>query len=303
MQPIVSASDPAGAQVIKDSDTANFKADVIDVSMDTPVLVDFWAPWCGPCRQLTPALEKAVSGAHGKVRLVKINVDENQALAAQLRIQSIPTVYAFFQGRPVDYFMGALPDSQLKTFIDRLTGMAKTSSPIDDALAQAEELLANGEVQAAGGIYSQILEHEPDLPAAIAGLAHCLLDIGQVDEARAVLDRATEDAAKDPAIQSVRARLELVDQSASASGEVAELEARIGSNPDDNEARYDLAMARYAAGEREAAVDALLESIKRDRNWNDDAARKQLLKFFEAFGPSDPLTVSGRRRLSSILFS
>ncbi len=307
MEPMLSTAARAPADLVKDSNTTAFRADVLDASMTLPVIVDFWAPWCGPCKQLGPALEKAVMGARGKVRLVKINVDENQQLAAQMRVQSIPAVYAFFQGRPVDYFMGALPESQIKTWVERLVelaaGQGGGESPIDEALAEAKTLLDEGDFQTAGGIYSQILQHEPELPAALAGLARCLLGLGETEEAKAVIDRAPPAAAKHADIVSVRSMIELAAEAAGAAGQIPELMDRLARSPDNHAIRFDLAMALYAAGKREAAVGELLEIIRRDREWNEQAARKQLIKLFEAFGPTDPLTLSSRRRLSSLLFS
>ncbi len=305
MEPMLGSAARAPADVIKESSTAGFRADVLDASMSVPVVVDFWAPWCGPCKQLGPALERAVTAARGKVRMVKINVDDNQQLAAQMRIQSIPAVYAFFQGRPVDYFMGALPESQVKTWVERLIGLAGqgAESGLDDALAQAKELLEAGDFQAAGGLYSQILQHEPGLPVAIAGLARCLIGLGELKQARAVLDGAPAEAAKAPEIVSVRSQIELAEQTAGAGRRVPELMERLARNHDDHATRMELAMALYGAGKREAAVDELLDIVRRDREWNEQAARKQLLKLLEAFGPADPLTQSARRRLSSILFS
>jgi putative thioredoxin len=307
MQPTLSAA-PVPADVVKDTSTAAFRADVVDASMQQPVIVDFWAPWCGPCKQLTPLLEKAVRAARGKVKLVKLNIDENQQLAAQMRIQSIPTVYAFYQGRPVDYFQGALPESQLKAFIDRLVQLAANgpgadADPIAEAVAEAKELETAGDHHGAGSLYQQILQHEPGLPAAVAGLARALVALGQAAEARQVLDRAPADAAKNQEVVAVRTQLELAEQSAGAARRVPELMERVAHDHNDHAARLDLAMALYGAGQPEAAIDALLESIRRDREWNEQAARKQLLKLFEALGPTNPATVAGRRRLSSILFS
>jgi putative thioredoxin len=293
------------AELIKDSDTAHFTQDVIEASMTAPVIVDFWAPWCGPCKQLTPALEKSVQAARGAVRLVKVNVDENQSLAAQLRIQSIPAVYAFFQGQPVDGFVGAQNESQIKAFIERLaaqSGAALGPSPVDQALEQAQAALDGGQPAAAAALYGQVLQHEPDNEAALAGMIRCYLESDDVAAARGMFDALTEEMAAKSAFASVKAAIELAEQTAD-SGPLAELEARVAANPADHQARYDLAIALHAAGEREAAAEALMEIVRRDRSWNDDGARHQLLKFFEAWGPTDPVTLSARRQLSSLLFS
>ena len=294
----------AATDVIKDTNTAAFRADVIDASMQTPVIVDFWAPWCGPCKQLTPALERAVQAARGKVKLVKVNVDENQALAAQMRIQSIPAVWAFFQGRPVDAFAGALPESQIKTFVERLAKQSgQGDDALDEALDQAQQALAAGDFNTAGSLYGQILQVEPGNSTAIAGLARTLLGVGRRSEAEEVLNTAPPEAAKAPEVVSVIRELELMAEAGDVSADTRALRERLAKNADDHEARVDLAMALFAGGNRQGAIDELIESIRRDREWNDQAARKQLLKFFEALGPKDPLTVSTRRRLSSILFS
>jgi putative thioredoxin len=293
------------AELIKDSDTARFAQDVIEASMTAPVIVDFWAPWCGPCKQLTPALEKSVQAARGAVRLVKVNVDENQSLAAQLRVQSIPAVYAFFQGQPVDGFVGAQNESQIKAFIERLvaqSGAALGPSPVDQAMEQAQAALDGGQPAAAAALYGQVLQHEPDNEAALAGMIRCYLESDDAAAARGMFDALTEEMAAKPAFASVKAAIELAEQTAD-SGPLAELEARVAANPADHQARYDLAIALHAAGEREAAAEALIEIVRQDRNWNDDGARHQLLKFFEAWGPTDPITLSARRQLSSLLFS
>ncbi len=294
---------PAG--LIKDSDTAGFAQDVIEASMTTPVIVDFWAPWCGPCKQLTPALEKTVQAARGAVRLVKVNIDENQELAAQMRIQSVPAVYAFVKGQPVDGFVGAQSESQVKAFVDRLASQAGAElgpSPVDQALEQAQAALESGQPAAASALFGQVLQHEPDNETALAGLIRCHLDAGDVAAARQMFDSLPEDKTAAAAFASIKAALELAEQSAET-GEIPEIEARVAAQPNDHQARFDLAMALHAAGEREAAVEALIEIIGRDRNWNEAAARHQLLKFFEAWGPKDELTQSARRRLSSLLFS
>ncbi|MEE8271963.1 MAG: thioredoxin [Alphaproteobacteria bacterium] len=304
MEPILSAAAPDAGDIVKDTDTAGFAADVLDASMQRPVVVDFWAPWCGPCRTLGPALEKTVRATRGKVAMVKVNIDDNQQLAAQLRIQSIPAVYAFHQGKPVDAFTGALANSQLKSFVDRLVGLTgDAGNAIDDALAQAKHALEEGELQTAGAIYNQVLQNEPGLPAAVAGLARCLLGVGQSDQARKVLDSVAEDSAADQDVVAVRRMLELADQTAGKADQIPALMERLAADADDHQARFDLAMATYGVGDRAAAVDGLLEIVRRDREWNDQAARQQLLKLFEAFGPGDPLTMTARRRLSSMLFS
>jgi putative thioredoxin len=305
MEPLIGAApEKAGADLIKNSSTASFMADVIDASNDQPVIVDFWAPWCGPCKTLGPAIEKAVRDARGAVRLVKINVDENQELAQQMRIQSIPAVYAFKNGRPVDGFVGALPESQIKQFVQRLsTGGAKGPSPIDDAVEMAKEAIAAGDHGRAATIFTQVLEHEPDHVEAIAGLARAYIARNEFDRARQTLERAPKESAGNADLAAARASLELAEAGSKAKGALGELKARIERDPNDLEARYELAAALFAAGEREAAIEQLLEIIRRNRAWNEEAARKQLLKFFEAMGPTDPLTVSARRRLSSILFA
>ena len=300
---------PAGvnaADLIKDSDQNGFAQDVIDVSMQVPVIVDFWAPWCGPCKQLGPLIEKVVKEAKGAVRLVKINVDESQALAGQLRIQSIPAVFAFFQGRPVDGFVGAQAESQLKQFVQRLVKMGAAGagpSPIDEALEQAEAAFAEGDFGAASAIFGQVLDHEGDNAKAIAGLIRCSIATGDLAGAKEMLAGVTAEVLKNPAIVSAASALELAEAGQKAAGQTQQLQARIDANPKDFEARHDLAVAQFAAGEREAAIDQLLEIFKANRAWNEEAARKQLVKFFEAMGPTDPMTLAGRRKLSSLMFS
>jgi len=303
MEPIIGgAARPGGADLVKNSTTATFMADVVDASHDTPVVVDFWAPWCGPCKQLGPLLEKAVREANGAVRMVKVNIDESPEIAQQMRIQSIPAVYAFKDGRPVDGFVGALPESQVKQFIKKLGGAAGPS-PIQEALEMAKEAFAAGDTGSAANIYSQILQQDPGNLEAIAGLARVAILRKEFARARELLDRVPQAQAGHADIAAVRAALDLAEAGDKASGAVGELRARLTADPNDHQARLDLATALFAAGEREAAVDELLEIVKRAREWNEQAARKQLVKFFEAMGPTDPLTLAARRRLSSILFS
>ncbi len=308
MDQLIGAARPAGggAPLVKDSDTKSFMADVIDASQQVPVIVDFWAPWCGPCKQLGPALEKAVNEAKGAVRLVKVDIDKNQQLAAQMRIQSIPAVYAFFQGRPVDGFVGALPESQIKSFVAKLAelgGAELGPSPVEEALAQAEAALEAGDNGTASAIFNQVLAHEPANVAGLTGLTRCLVAAGELKRAREVLGRVPADKRSDPAVAKAAAALDLAEQAAGAAGKLGELQARVQRDPNDHQARYELAIALYAAGRQETALDELLDIVRRNRGWNEEAARKQLVKFFEALGPTHPLTLSGRRRLSSLLFS
>jgi putative thioredoxin len=275
--------------LIKDTTSAGFRQDVIAESMRQPVLVDFWAPWCGPCKQLTPVIEKAVKAAGGKVKLVKMNIDEHPGIAGQLGIQSIPAVIAFTRGQPVDGFMGALPEGQIKGFIERLVGPLGPSA-VEDVLAQAEALLAEGDVQGAAELYAGVLAEDPENVAAIAALVKLHVDAGDLEGARRFLAMVPAAKANDPAIAGARAAVELAAQ-AEALGDTAEFERRI-----------DLAVALAARGRREEAVERLIEIVRRDRTWTDDGARKQLLQFFDAWGPMDPVTIAGRRKLSAILF-
>ena len=300
------AAGPGTGDLVKDTNTASFRADVLDASMQVPVIVDFWAPWCGPCKTLGPIIERAVKEARGAVRLVKINVDENQELAQQMRIQSIPAVYAFFQGRPVDGFVGAQPEGALKQFIQKLAKLGAGEagpSPIDEALEHAEAALKEGDHEAASAIFAQILEHEPDNVKALGGMARCCIAVGELDQAKHFLAQVPAAHANDPAIAGARAQIEVAEAGQKAAGQSQELRARVEANPKDFEARFALAQALFAGGDREGATDQLLEIIRLNRAWNEEAARKELVKFFEAMGPTDPLTLSARRRLSSILFS
>lgn len=286
--------------LIKDGSDAGFMTDVVEASRTQPVLVDFWATWCGPCRTLTPMLEKAVRAAGGKVKLVKIDVDKNPAYAGQLRVQSIPTVYAFVNGQPVDGFQGAVPESQLNAFIDKLTGGAGVNADVEQLLALGEESLTLNDLGGAAQAFAQVLTMEPASPRAVAGMARVYLADGDVDQARQTLDMVAPDST-DPAIVSIRARLALAGSG--PSGDDADLQVRLAADPSDHQARYDLAMARSAAGDLKGAVDLLLDIVRADRDWNDQAARKQLLTVFDAAGVASDVARDGRRRLSSILFA
>jgi putative thioredoxin len=295
-----SAASPDG--LIKDSSERTFMADVIEASREVPVLVDFWAPWCGPCKQLTPVLEKVVREAKGAVKLVKVNIDENQRIAQQMRIQSIPAVFAFRNGQPVDGFMGALKESDVREFIKRLAGDGMGASPVEELLAIADEAIKGGDLGTAAQAYAQILQEDPQNPAALGGLAKCYLTSGDVERAKQTLAMVPPEHATHEAIVAVQAQLKLADQAQSA-GDITALQAKSQSDPNDHQARLDLAVALAARGESEKAIAEILEAIRRDRNWNEGAARKQLLTLFEALGAADPAVREGRRKLSSLLFS
>jgi len=307
MEPILdpNVSPPeSSSHLIKDSSESTFVQDVIEASQEIPVIVDFWAPWCGPCKQLGPLLEKVVTEANGSVKMVKIDIDQNQNLAQQLRIQSIPAVYAFYQGKPVDAFQGALPESQLKEFIEKLAQSSgtKEKSPIEEALEQATALMENEQFDQAAAIYTQIIQHAPDNLEAKAGLGRCHIEAGNHDEVRELLNTLSDEERADPIFVPILNAIELADKVAEV-GDLNSLKANVESNSKDYDARYKLALALYANGDAEAATEELLEIIRQDRNWNEDAARIELLKLFEVLGTTNPVTISGRRKLSSILFS
>lgn len=286
--------------LIKDGTDASFMADVVEASKHQPVVVDFWATWCGPCRTLGPALEKAVRGAKGAVKMVKIDVDANPAYAGQLRVQSIPTVYAFVNGQPVDGFQGAIPDSQIKAFIDKLTGGAGVNTDVEQLLSLGEESLGLNDLGGAAQAFAHVLTMEPGNQKAVAGMARVYLAEGDAEQARQTIAMAPADST-DPMVQSVRAQLALA--AAAPTGANAELEAKIAADPNDHQARYDLSLALASTGDLNGAVDQLLAIVKADREWNDQAARKQLLTVFEAAGATSEVARDGRRRLSSILFA
>ncbi|MEF2072467.1 thioredoxin [Consotaella aegiceratis] len=294
------ASGAAPADLIKDTTTASFAADVIQESRKQPVLVDFWAPWCGPCKQLGPVLERVVRAAGGKVKLVKMNIDEHPSVAGQLGVRSIPAVFAFSGGQPVDGFMGALPESEVRQFVDRLAGGG--ADPVAEALEEAKKLLDAGDTAGAAQYFGAVLQHDPDNAAAAGGLAECYLALGDAPHAKAIIDQVPAAKASDPAVAAVKAKLKLAEE-ISGLGDPVALQARIEGNPDDHQARYDLALIAQARGQKAEAAGHLLEVIRRDRSWEDDGARRKLLELFDAWGAADPATRDARRRLSTLLFS
>ncbi len=296
---------PAADDLIKDSTEATFMTDVVEASQTTPVIVDFWAPWCGPCKTLGPQLEEAVRAAKGAVKMVKVNVDEAQMIAGQLQIQSIPTVYAFHKGQPVDGFQGAVPQSEIKAFIDRVVKAAGGEAPgdtLDEAVAAAEEMLADGAATDAAQTFAAILGEDPNHAGAYGGMVRAHIAMGELDQAEAILNGAPAEISQSPELEAAHAQLELARQ-AEGAGPVDDLKAAVEANPDDPQARFDLALAMHANDDIEGAVDQLLELFRRDREWNDGAAKTQLFTIFEALKPNDPIMLNGRRKLSSMIFA
>ena len=293
----------AASDLIKDTTTKTFVRDVIEESKLQPVLIDFWAPWCGPCRTLTPIIEKAVLAAKGRVKLVKMNIDENPEIPGQMGIQSIPAVIAFVNGQPADGFMGAVPESQVTAFIEKVTaGMPAGEPTVADLLKEADAILAEGDAAGAAAVYGEVIAMDAANIPALAGLAKCYVELGALDQAKQTLELVPAASREDAAVKAVQAAIDLVEQAA-ALGPVTELEQKVAANPLDHQARFDLAIALNAAGQRADATSHLLAIVKKDRKWNEDGARKQLIQFFDAWGPTDEATMDGRKKLSTLLFS